>query len=120
MKNSLRLRTLLLASTLATGAAHAADPQPAPAMPDLGKLMTMLNQLVAESDSAAAEEEPAPAAREPAAPPPAPVPPPPAARLATPQLRSTSLTVSGPLGGRGPAPGVTMTESIWRALFPLK
>ena len=46
--------------------------------------------------------------------------PPPAARLATPQFRSTSLTISGPLGGRGPAPSATMTESIWRVLFPLK
>ena len=103
MQNSLVLRSLLLACTLATSAAQAADPQPVPHMPDLGKLMTMLNQLVEEADIAAADEEPAPAAR-----------------LATPQFRSTSLTISGPLGGRGPAPSVTMTESIWRALFPLK
>lgn len=122
MKTSLLLRTLLLASTLATGAAQAADPQPAPAAPDIARLIAMLNQLAAETENgadAAADPAPAPVAREtPAAPtPPASQP---APRLATSQLRTTSLTVSGPLGGRGTAAHAPATESTWRALFPLK
>lgn len=123
MKTSRLLRTLLLAGTLAGRAALAAEPPPAPAMPDVAKLIAMLNQLAAETDPVIADEEPAPAAKVPAAPPAAPpaaAAPQPAPRLAAPQLRCTSLTPSGALGGRGPGATVVVTESIWRALFPLK
>ncbi len=119
MKTVLLLRTLLLASALAGSAAHAADPQPAPAMPDLAKLMAMLSQLGAETELAIPDEAPAPAAQEPAPPSPA-APQQPASRLATPPLHTSSLTLSSALGGRGPAANVPVTESLWRALFPLK
>ena len=121
MKTSLLLRTLLLASTLASGAARAADPQPAPAAPDVAKLLAMLNQLATEADvpGAAADPEPAPAPAPAPAATPAPAPRP-ASRLLTPHLRGATLTPSGPLGGRGPGATVPVTESAWRALFPLK
>lgn len=119
MKTSLLLRTLLLASTLAGSAAQAADRQPTPTLPDVAKLIAMLNQLAAETDIAIPDEEPAPVLKEPAAPPAAAAPQP-APRLATPPLRCASLTPSGALGGRGPGATVAVTESIWRALFPLR
>ena len=125
MKTSLLLRTLLLACTLAGSAARAADPQPATAVPDVAKLLAMLNQLAAEADVpvAAADPAPAPAPAPPAPEPAAAVPTPaprPASRLITPQLRGATLTPSGALGGRGPGATVPVTESAWRALFPLK
>ena len=121
MKTSLLLRTLLLACTLAGSAARAADPQPATVVPDVAKLLAMLNQLAAEADvpGAAADPEAAPAPAAPAAATPAPAPRP-ASRLITPQLRGATLTPSGALGGRGPGATAPVTESAWRALFPLK
>lgn len=116
MKTSLILRTLLLASMFAGNSAQAADPQLAPATPDIAKLMAMLNQLVADTS-----DQPAPAlvVQENPAPPVAPAPQS-GQRPTTSSLRVASLAISAPLGGRGTAPNVPKTESNWRALFPLK
>ena len=119
MKTSFLLRTLLLASALAGTAAHAADPQPAPAVPDIQALMAMLNRLVAEAGvepEPAAEEAPAPAIKAPAASAPAPA----AAQPPAATLKMSSLTPSAPLGGRGAGSPARVAEADWRALFPLK
>lgn len=112
MNTSLFLRTLLVASTLSGAAAHAADPQPAPAVPDIQALMAMLNRLVAE---AGGEPEPEPAAVEA----PAPVAPA-AARPPTTTLKMSRLTPSGPLGAHGPGSSTRVAEAEWRVLFPHK
>ena len=120
MKTSLLLRTLLLASALAGTAARAADPQPAPAVPDIQALMALLNRLAAEAGvelAPEAEEAPAPA-------------PAPAAKAAdsapaagqppASSLKMSTLAPSAALGGRGANPNARTAGTDWRALFPLK
>ena len=119
MKTSLLLRTLLLASAIAGTAARAADPQPAPAAPDIQTLMAMLNRLVAEAGvelEPAAEEVPAPAIKAPAASAPASA----AAQPPAATLKMSSLAPSAALGGRGANPNARTAGTDWRALFPLK
>jgi hypothetical protein len=121
MKTSIILRTMLLASMFTGNSAQAADPQPAPATPDIAKLMAMLNQLAADAGEAnvADDAAPVPVAKRNPAPPFIP------ATAAVPRpsassLRMAVLEVSAPLGGRGSTAIATATESIWRALFPQK
>lgn len=119
MKTSLLLRTLLLASALAGTAAHAADPQPAPAAPDIQTLMAMLNRLVAEAGvelAPEAEEAPAPAPAAKAAADSAPA----AGQPPATSLKMSSLAPSAALGGRGANPNARTAGTDWRALFPLK
>ena len=124
MKTSDILRSFLVASALTGIAARAADPQPAPAAPDIQALMALLNKMAAESAAAPApsdEPAPTPVPATPAAKAPAP-----AARqplstsLKTGSLSTGGLATSGGLDGHGAGVIVRLTEEAWRLLFPLK
>lgn len=113
MKTSL----LFLICTLVGTMARAADPQPAPAAPDIQALIAMFHRLAAEAGVEIvpqAAEAPAPAAKAPADSAPA------AGQPPATGLKMSSLTPSAPLGGRGAGTPGRATETDWRALFPLK